>query len=220
MVQSKNYNTFIKLFIFISTIYFLSSCKSESADSDVNSQTNIKKNEQTDIETLFDQTTFSSEVEPKLLKELEICNVSQRDLENHFDPACNPKFFRFFQFIENKALENAFLLQIKARVNDFPLRRLLVFERDKGVLVKVNGFVANLIGTRISKTKHHDLILRFNDNVSPGDIIFYNCLYQWEDKHYVFKKIEQINDANIKPEFQDSMNTVISNIIKNNRMEF
>ena len=220
MVLSKNFNVYIKLFAFLSTLYFLSSCKSESPDSESNSQVNNKKNGQTDIETLFDQTTFSSEVELKLLKELEICNISQRDLDNHLDPACNAKFFRLFQFIENKPLEDAFLLQIKARVNDFPLRRLLVFERDKGVLVKVNGFVANLIGTRISKSKHHDLILRFNDNVAPGDIIFYNCLYQWEDKHYVFKKIEQINDANIKPEFQDSMNTVISNIIKNNRMEF
>lgn len=220
MVQSKNYNGYIKVFIFLSTLYFTASCKNESTDSQINSQISNKKNIQTNIETLFDQTSFTSEVEPKLLKELEICNLSQRDLENHYDPACNAKFFRFFQFIENKSLEDAFLLQIKARVNDFPLRRLLVFERDKGVLVKVNGFVANLIGTRVSKTKHHDLILRFNDNVSPGDIIFYNCLYQWEDKHYVFKKIEQINDANIKPEFQDSMNTVISNIIKNNRMEF
>lgn len=200
--------------------FILNSCKNEDSTSRNNSVNKKTIGDQTDIETLFDQTTFPSNVEPKLLKELEICNVKERDLNNHLDPACNPKFFRFFSFVENKPLENAFLLQIKARVNDFPLRRLLVFEREKGTLVKVNGFVANLIGTRISKTKHHDLILRFNDNVAQGDIVFYNCLYQWENNHYVFKKIEQINDANIKPQFQDSMNVVISTIIKNNRMEF
>ena len=210
----------MKFSLYFLFCFFLLSCKNED---DYNINNKIRKpkiGDQVEIETLFDQTTFASETEPKLLKELEICNVNQRDLQNHFDPACNPKFFRFFSFIENKSLENAFILQIKARVNDFPLRRLLIFEREKGVLVKVNGFVANLIGTRISKTKHHDLILRFNDNVTPGDIIFYNCLYQWENNHYVFKKIEQINDANVKAEFQDSMNTVISTIIKNNRMEF
>ncbi len=210
----------MKFYLLFILFFLVISCKNEN---DTHHTTTVKKKtigDQTNIETLFDQTTFPSSIEPDLLNELKICNISQRDLENHFDPACNPKFFRFFQFIENKPLKDAFLLQVKARVNDFPLRRLFVYERDKGVLVKVNGFVANLIGTRLSKTKHHDLILRFNDNVSPGDIVFYNCLYQWEDNRYVFKKIEQINDANIKTEFQDSMNLVISNIIKNNRMEF
>jgi hypothetical protein len=210
----------MKFSVYFLLCFFLFSCNNEEENNVDNKVRKHKIGDQVEIETLFDQTTFASETEPKLLKELEICNVNQRDLQNHFDPACNPKFFRFFSFIENKSLENAFILQIKARVNDFPLRRLLIFEREKGVLVKVNGFVANLIGTRISKTKHHDLILRFNDNVTPGDIIFYNCLYQWENNHYVFKKIEQINDANVKAEFQDSMNVVISNIIKNNRMEF
>lgn len=208
------------IFLFFLTLVTLYSCKNDNANTNERSIKKNKIGDQTNIETLFEQTTFPSSVEPKLLKELEICNIQQRDLNNHLDPACNPKFFKFFSFIENKSLENAFLLQIKARVNDFPLRRLLVFEREKGILVKVNGFVANLIGTRISKTKHHDLILRFNDNVDQGDIVFYNCLYQWENNHYVFKKIEQINDANIKPQFQDSMNVVISTIIKNNRMEF
>jgi hypothetical protein len=214
--------SFVRLHCLVVVIFtfLISSCKTE--DDNTN---NIKKpkriiGSQTNIETLFDQTTFPSDIEPKLLKELEICNLSQRDLQNHLDPACNPKFFRFFPFVENKDIKDAFLLQIKARVNNFPLRRLLVFEREKGQLVKVNGFVANLIGTRISQSKHHDLVLRFNDNVGMGDIVFYNCLYQWENNHYVFKKIEQINDANVKAEFQDSMNVVIANVIKTNRMEF
>ena len=210
----------MKSLILFLTLFILISCKDENS---YYNKSNLKKNnvgDQVNIETLFDQTTFPSKVEPELLNELEICNAKQRDLNNHIDPACNPKFFKFFQFIEGKQLSNAFLLQIKARVNDFPLRRLLVFERENGILVRVNGFVANLIGIRFSKSKHYDLILRFNDNVTPGDIVYYNCLYQWENDHYIFKKVEQINDANIKSEFQDSMNGVISSIIKSNRMEF
>ena len=210
----------MKSLILFLTLFILISCKDENS---YYNKSNLKKNkvgDQVNIETLFDQTTFPSKVEPELLNELEICNAKQRDLNNHIDPACNPKFFKFFQFIEGKQLTNAFLLQIKARVNDFPLRRLLVFERENGILVRVNGFVANLIGIRFSKSKHYDLILRFNDNVTPGDIVYYNCLYQWENDHYIFKKVEQINDANIKSEFQDSMNGVISSIIKSNRMEF
>jgi hypothetical protein len=209
----------MKHFLFFLVFLLIYSCKSDvSSNSDTTQKPKI--GDQTNIETLFDQTTFPSDVEVNLLKELEICNFKQRDLNNHLDPACNPKFFRFFPFIENKKLENAFMLQIKARVNEFPLRRLLIFERENNTLVKVNGFVANLIGTRISKTKHHDLILRFNDNVAMGDIVFYNCLYQWENNHYVFKRVEQINDADIKKEFQDSMNIVIRSIITDNRMEF
>jgi hypothetical protein len=210
----------MKSLILFLILIILISCKDENS---FYNKSNLKKNnfgDQVNIETLFDQTTFPTNVEPELLNELEICNAKQRDLNNHFDPACNPKFFKFFQFIEGEHLRNAFLLQIKSRVNNFPLRRLLIFERENGILVRVNGFVANLIGTRYSKSKHYDLILRFNDNVIPGDIVYYNCLYKWEDDHYVFKKVEQINDANIKSQFQDSMNGVISSIIKSNRMEF
>lgn len=198
---------------------FVVSCKSDDTEKK-DFETKKSAPSQENIETLFDQTVFETNEEKKLLKELEICNPSQSDLTNHDDPACHPKFFKFFKFIENKELSDAFMLLIKSRVQGFPLRRLLIFERESGELVKVNGFVANLIAKRKSTTKHDDIVLRFSDNVGGGEIAFYNCLYQWEDKHYVFKKVEQINDANLKVEFQDSMNTVISQILEKNRMVF
>ncbi len=175
---------------------------------------------QTNIECVFDETTFPSNDEFSLLKELKICDVTQKDLSNHDVPACNPKFFKFFSFAENKKLKDAFVLLIKSRVQGFPLRRVLVFEREGKELVKVNGFVANLIGKRKSASKYDDLILRFNDKAEMGDVVFYNCLYVWKDKHYVFKQVEQINDANIKPQFQDSMNVEIETVITKNRMVF
>ena len=117
-------------------------------------------------------------------------------------------------------MKDAFVLLIKSRVQGFPLRRVLVFEREGKELVKVNGFVANLIGKRKSASKHDDLILRFNDQVGQGEVVFYNCLYVWKDKRYVFKQVEQINDANIKSQFQDSMNVEIETVITKNRMVF
>jgi hypothetical protein len=97
---------------------------------------------------------------------------------------------------------------------------VLIFERENGQLVKVNGFVANLIEKRKTKSQIDDIVLRFNDHLGGGDIVFYNCLYRWEDKHYVFQKVEQINDANIKPMYQDSMNNEIYSIISSHQMEF
>ena len=180
----------------------------------------VKTGNQTNIECLCDETTFATPDEYPLLKELKICDQTQKDLNNYDVPACNPKFFKFYPFIEHKELRDAFVLLIKSRVQGFPLRRVLVFEREGKELVKVNGFVANLIGKRKSASKHDDLILRFNDQVGQGEVVFYNCLYVWKDKRYVFKQVEQINDANIKSQFQDSMNVEIETVITKNRMVF
>lgn len=196
----------------------LISCQEEVPKTKVKPK--LKVGTQTNIECLFDETTFPSNHEFELLKELKICDVAQRDLNNYLVPACNPKFFKFFTFAENKKLKDAFLLLIKSKVQGFPLRRVLVFEREGKELVKVNGFVANLIGKRKSASRYDDLILRFNDKVGGEEVVFYNCLYVWKDKHYVFKQVEQINDAIIKPEFQDSMNFEIETVISKNRMVF
>jgi hypothetical protein len=205
--------------IFIVLLLVLVSCNEEVKTKKTTAQ-KTQVGTQTNIECLFDETTFASPDEYPLLKELKICDETQKDLNNYDVPACNPKFFKFFPYIENKKIKNAFILLIKSRVQGFPLRRVLVFEREGKELVKVNGFVANLIGKRKSASKHDDLILRFNDKVGMGEVVFYNCLYVWKDKHYVFKQVEQINDANIKTEFQDSMNVEIETVITKNRMVF
>jgi hypothetical protein len=209
----------MKYWIFITVLIVLVSCNEETIKQKKLAP-KVKVGTQTNIECLFDETTFESPEAYPLLKELKICDATQKDLNNHDVPACNPKFFKFYPFIENKKLKDAFVLLIKSRVQGFPLRRVLVFEREGKVLVKVNGFVANLIGKRKSVSKHDDLLLRFNDNLGVGEVVFYNCLYVWKDKRYVFKQVEQINDANIKTEFQDSMNIEIETIITKNRMVF
>lgn len=173
---------------------------------------------ETQIEVVFDEKHFEKDTMQGLLKELGLgmCNPDELSEENYKLPPCSPKFFKFFPYKQKVGIENAFVLLIKARVHDFPLRRVFVFQREKGNLVKVNGFVANLIGKRKSDSGYDDLILRFADE----DQNHFNCLYVWRNKRYEYARVEQINDADIKKEFQDSMNVEIHDVLKKNRMEF
>lgn len=208
-----------KLLLFILFFIFIA-CQSEKKQKDKIAKPKKETVFDKEIEIIFqDQSNFKNE-ELELLKELKICNPSEKDLKNHFNPACHPSFFKFFKFNEKKALKNSFLLLIKARVHDFPLRRILIFEREHGELVKVNGFVANLIGMDKSSSEHNDLILRFNEDLGGGEVVFFNCRFVWRNNHYEFDEALQINNSNIKTEFKDSMSREIENTITNNKMIF
>lgn len=208
-----------KLIVLLFVIGFISSCKNEPKIN--NDEKKIKPIEQKDpanIEILFDDTKFSSNIELSLLKELGLgmCDPNQKDLSNYKVPACDPKFFKFLPYNKSIPLKNGFLLLVKSMVHDFPLRRLFVFQRIDGKLVKVNGFIANLIGKRPSSNGNDDLVLRFRDEEQN----FFNCVYVWKNNHYEYNRVEQINDANIKPVFQDSMNMDIQKMIELNRFQF
>lgn len=174
------------------------------------------------ISTNFNANKFEIGGEEELLKELHLCNpnaTSDDDLKN---PTCSPNFFRFFKL--NKAIElrNGFIVLIKAGVNGFPLRRTLIFEREKGQLVKTNGFNGNLIERRTSATGYDDLIIRFPDNINNA-ITYYNCLFQWKDGKYNYVHCEEIDEdvpRKIKAEFIDSMGIEIKKILDQYNMIF
>jgi hypothetical protein len=171
------------------------------------------------VETLFDKDSFEDPKHVELLKELKICSEFQKDTSNYLEPACSPRFFRILPMRDDTPVENAFLLQIKSKVGGIKLRRLVTFVRERGELVKVNTFVANLIGTRKSKTHYNDLILRFNDNID-GEIVFYNCIFSWDGTKYKFQTVELIEGASwrqrLKPEFKDSVsNDIYQTLVKN-----
>lgn len=209
-------NTFLLFVLFLIFVSCQSDKKTKEKSIEPKKETQFDK----EIEIIFqDQSNFKNE-ELELLKELKICNPTEKDLKNHFNPACHSSFFKFFKFNDKKALKNSFLLLIKARVHDFPLRRILIFEREHGELVKVNGFVANLIGMDKSTTQHNDLILRFNEDLGGGEVAFFNCRFVWRNNHYEFDEALQINDSNIKAEFKDSMSREIENTITRNKMIF
>jgi hypothetical protein len=213
------------IYIICTLIFFITSCKSENKkndlelnDSELTKENQLENKNETNIEVLFENEKFTENIELELLKELGIgmCDPNQKDLANYTRPACDPKFFKFFQLSKNKPLKNEFILLVKSMVHDFPLRRVFVFQRMDNKLVKVNGFIANLIGKRKSKTNYDDLILRFSDK----DKNHFNCLYVWKNNHYEYEKVEEINDSKIKAVFQDSMNFEINKMIELNRMQF
>ena len=88
------------------------------------------------------------------------------------------------------------MVLIKAETAGFPLRRLLVFQRERGELVKANGFVANLIGRVPTESGYDDLVLRFWDKDEAGFKIWYNCLFGWKEGKYEFKYVETIEGPN------------------------
>lgn len=177
----------------------------------------------TGIETLFDKDEFEDPKMKDLLTELNLCTEKIGDSIDYMNPSCTPRFFRFFNLTEKMPIENGFILQVKAKVSGFPLRRMLVFVRERGELVKVNGFVANLIGRRKTAGEYDDLLLRFNDNVD-GETTFYNCFFKWNGGKYEFSSVEVIEGANwggpVKAEFKDSMSNEIKAVLTKNSMLF
>lgn len=175
------------------------------------------------IETLFDNDVFDNPKKVELLKELKVCSDNNKGIDDYMNPACSPRFFNLFPFIQNVPIENAFLIQIKSKVNGFPLRRLLVFIRERGQLVKINGFVANLIGTQKSVSKHDDLLLRFNDK-DQGQDVFYNCVFKWNGTSYKYSSVEVIEGPGwggpVKAEFKDSISKEVEKDIIENKMIF
>jgi len=197
------------------------SCGPEEDDDDLKIQPHEVVEDNT-ISTDFATNAFASDVEAKLLKELKICNPKADSDTNELNPACSPKFFRFFKLSKNIKLNDGFILLVKAGVNDFPLRRVLIFERETEGLVKLNGFNGNLIERRKSESGYDDLIIRFADN-QDNTLIYFNCLFKWVDGKYAYQYCEEIDEngpAKIKAEFRDSMGIEIKKILDKNNMLF
>lgn len=205
----------IFLLLLLPAVLFMS-C---TGDDDDESNTDITQpepvNENT-ISTDFNLNAFKSKEEPELLKEIEICNPAAANETDENLSACTPKFFRFFNLTKAKPLRDAFILLVKAGVGGFPTRRVLIFERENGLLVKVNGFAGNLIERRPSAAGYDDLVIRFGERIE-GNLYFYNCLFQSEDGKYNYRNCEAINDSRIKAEFKDSMAVEIKkSLVQNN----
>ncbi|HRP52357.1 MAG TPA: hypothetical protein PLI97_02490 [Fluviicola sp.] len=205
-------------------LFFAFGCKEEPEE--IKLHPHYKKSNQSDtdptISTNFNENVFQFGVEEKLLKELHLCDPKAETDNDPKHPSCSPKFFRFFKLSEKSSLENGFMVLIKAGVNDFPLRRLLIFERENGTLVKLNGFNGNLIEQRKTTSGYDDLVIRFPDNIN-GNITYYNCVFTWKNGKYEYVNCEVIDEdipRRIKAEFVDSMAVEIKKILDRNKMIF
>ena len=177
------------------------------------------------IETDFNANTFSGTTEIELLKELGVCDSTAPNDNNLDRPSCSPRFFRFFNYKKNAELRNNFILLLRSGVNGFPARRLLIFARENGQLVKTNGFIGYIIEKRRIKNKlHDDIVIRFYEKYYDQKY-FYNCLFSWKDQRYEFVKCEAIGappkgDEAIKPELVDSVSSEIYKILIEKQLIF
>lgn len=171
------------------------------------------------ISTDFNLNKFSSNQEVKLLKEIGICDSTQADDINLEIPSCSPRFFRFFKLNKSRELKDGFILLVRAGVNGFPIRRLLIFERENGQLVKTNGFVGYIIERRFTGKNYDDIVVRFFERYE-NQKYFYNCLYTWKNGRYVYANCEAINDLKIKAEKADSVSIEVEKILNENKLVF
>lgn len=177
------------------------------------------------VEVLFNEAEFEDTLSEKLLREINICNSDAQAEMGLEVPDCSPEFFKLFPLNQKESIDNGFILLTKANTGGVGLRRTLIFEREQGNLVKVNGFVANLIAQRKTASGYNDLLLRFADRVE-GDLTYYNCLFTWQNGKYEFQYVESIyvpaSDwaGKVKESMRDSVSKDIYKIIEDNQMIF
>lgn len=213
-----------KLVYLLPVFLFLASCDDEADDEITIEHRQSAEKEDVDntISTNFNENAFKSKVESELLKELHLCDPKATSDDDPEHPSCSPNFFRFFKLNDQTPLKDGFKLLIKAGVNGFPLRRLLIFEREEDVLVKLNGFNGNLIEERKAASGYNDLVIRFPDNINEN-ITYYNCLFRWKDGKYNYVNCEVIDEdipRRVREEFIDSMGVEIKKILDRNDMIF
>lgn len=146
---------------------------------------------ETEITTLFNQDEFPEAYLEQLLVELKICNPQLEELQGDGVPPCSPNYFQFYSYNKHRKIEDAFMIQVKKGVNGFPYRRLLIFTRENGILVKMNGIIGYLVEKRPSPSGIDDLVVAVVDNIG-GYYERYDVLIRYENGKYQF--VEALGD--------------------------
>jgi hypothetical protein len=152
-------------------------------------------------EALFTAGGFDDKLYYELLIETHLCNPNYTDTTSDGSTPCSSRFFNFYPYNHKRKIDDAFLLQIKAGVNKYPYRRLLVFVREKGKLILMNGIVGYLV-ERISRPNEiDDLIVAVFDDLGNDKFDRYDVLLRYKDGKYHF--VEAIGDLKGKFETAD-----------------
>lgn len=172
-----------------------------------------------EISTDFNENKFTQGNEQRLLHEIGICDTLIVKDNNLDQPACSPRFFRFFPLKNNTNFNDGFMLLVRSGVHAFPTRLLLIFQRESKQLVKVNGFNGYLIERRPSKSAYDDIVVRFFERYDKQKY-FYHCLFTWEKGRYAYVKCEEINDQKVKAEKIDSVSKVVLDYLTEGKLIF
>jgi hypothetical protein len=179
----------------------------------------VEKVEGVQISPDFNTNTFTSKEEPNILKELQLCDTTIQWSDDLNRPSCTPNFFRVFPLKKGLAINEGCMVLLKAGVNQFPVRRFVVYEREGKELIQANGFIGYPIEFRPNKQSYDDVVIRFFERYQ-GEKYFYNCLFTWKQGRYQYVCCEQINDANIKPEKQKEVSAQILQILNEKQLVF
>lgn len=210
-MKSRIFGIVILIFGLLLLTYSLLNNSAEEEENSTNATTN--EAQYGEISTEFNQNKFTYGEEEALLKELKECDSSAVNDKDPLKPACSPRFFRFFPLDNKTSLKNSFILLIKATVRGSDTRKIKIYQREKGVLVLVNGFNGNLIERKKANSKFDDLVIRFGNRID-NTLHHYNCLFTWNGSQYQFKSCEDIDDRKVKKEFKDSMNIEIKTMLE------
>lgn len=158
----------------------------------------------------FDDKTFKDSTHLALLKELDICELNFSD-SSMYAP-CTPEYFQIYPFDPNRSVKDAFILYVKAaiplkgRPMLLPVRHVIVFERENGALVRVNGFRGELVEMRKNADKAEDLLIAL---YLTGDETLFDCLFKYKDGQYSFESVESLDWGegmrNVKESLKDSV---------------
>ena len=192
--------------------------QSDESDLTDNATANMEI-EKGDISIEFNQNKFTYGEEEALLMELRECDSTAETDRDPLRPACSPRFFKFFPLDNAQSLKNGFILVIKATVRGSETRKIKIYQREKGVLVLVNGFNGTPIKRIKSNSTYDDLIIRYGNRIE-NVLHYYICLYTWNGSQYQFKSCEEIDDRRVKKEFKDSMNLEIKTMLEKEHYQF
>lgn len=163
----------------------------------------------------FDDVAFESDSLPTLLREIGLCNSSNEPSDK---AACSPRNYKFFKYNKSMSWNEGFGLEIRATVDDFPLRRFILFERANGTLVKTRGFVANLAEMHTTPSGFNDLMLLFPDREAGSFVVKF--VYDLDDQMYEYHSLEAIDGYPVKKERKDSLSNVVLQRLTENDMFF
>lgn len=180
-----------KISIIATLCLFLISCDS-SEDKKSKESNQAFESDTTKISTLFNQESFDEKLKYELLAETRICLPYYSDTMPEDKVPCTPKHFAFYEYNHKRDLENAFLLQVKAGVNNYNYRRLLIFARERGKLIVLNVINGYLVEKRSRPNKIDDLVVAVIDDLGNDKFDRYDVLLRYEDGKYHF--VEAIGD--------------------------
>ncbi|MCR9173389.1 MAG: hypothetical protein NXI10_12890 [bacterium] len=207
-------------FLYILALLVFTSCSSEETEADRTDQTGEKSMIQNQV-TDFSESEFDNPKSLEILKELDIC-VLQDSLG--IVAECSPKNFKIIPFKNNVPMEDAFILEVKAGILLKgspeplpPIRHIIVFERENGELVQVNGFRGDLIAKDVGKDVN-DIILAL---YVKADETLFHCRYAWNGDKFEFKSVDGLDYGDgvktLSPATKDSVtNEIYGSIMQSN----